>query len=274
MHLKLSHDGQYAQKLINNACGFMQRSVFWVHSFVIVLTVASLSYSRIGYSANSQHKMKEKAKTHRQQKRLKINPVTDNETAWTATAETNVYRAGTFENLAIGYSARHGWDFSVTLLNTQISGSNNRFIADTFFNLAKEFDINEDFAIFVGSQNGLAFVNTQPQLWNNFTFMDNRYDVMPSLLVHGGPYLANAAITGTSRQVGFIAGTEITFIENKLSLQMDYLSGHHALSGATVNMLLNITAQVQVYLGVSVPEQNSGNEFAGIIGFNFSTKSL
>ncbi|MGZ4980956.1 MAG: hypothetical protein ACXWE4_06610, partial [Methylobacter sp.] len=66
----------------------------------------------------------------------------------------------------------------------------------------------------------------------------------------------------------------ITFIQDKLSLQMDYISGHHSLSGATVNMLLNITSHIQMYMGVAVPEQNTGNEFAGIVGFNLSTKRL
>ncbi|MGZ4998406.1 MAG: hypothetical protein ACXV8J_11345, partial [Methylobacter sp.] len=66
----------------------------------------------------------------------------------------------------------------------------------------------------------------------------------------------------------------ITFIQDKLSLQMDYISGHHSLSGATVNMLLNITSHIQMYMGVAVPEHNTGNEFAGIVGFNLSTKRL
>ncbi len=217
---------------------------------------------------------KNKTKTHRQQKRLKINPVTDYEDAWIANAETNVYRAGTFQNITVGYSARNGWDYSLSLINSQFLGGNNQFQGDTFINIAKTFDINADFSIVGGTQNGLALVNAQPQRWYNFSYLDNRYDLTPWLLLHGGPCLANAAITGTSRQVGFIAGTEITFIQNKLSLQMDYLSGHHALSGATVAMVLNITARCQIYLGVSVPEQSSGNEFSGNIGFNLSTKNL
>ncbi len=224
----------------------------------------------VGYAADRQHQ----AKTHRQQKRLKINPVTDYEDAWTANTETNVYRSGTFENISVGYSARNGWDYSLSLINTQILGSNKQFQGDTFFNIAKTFDISTDFSIVVGSQNGVAMVNVQPQRWYDFTFLDNRYDVTPWLLMHGGPYIANAALTGTSRQVGFMTGTEITFIQNKLSLQMDYISGHQSLSVATVNVLYNISPRCQIYMGVSVPEQNSGNEFAGILGLNLSTKNL
>lgn len=239
-------------------------------TITIIITITGFLYIGVGYAAESKHK----AKTHRQQKRLKINPLTDYEDAWTANTETNVYRAGIFENITVGYSARNGWDYSLSLLNTQIIGSNKQFQGDTFFNIAKTFDMNTDFSIVAGSQNGFAMVNAQPQLWYNFTFLDSRYDVTPWLLIHVGPYLANTALTGTSRQVGFMTGTEITFIQNKLSLQMNYINGHQSLSGATVNMLFNITPRCQIYMGISVPEQNSGNEFAGILGFNLSTKNL
>lgn len=244
----------------------------FVHHYTIalVLTITGLMYSSVDYAAESNHK----AKSHHPQKRLKINPVTDNEDAWIANTETNVYRIGTFQNIAVGYSARHDWDFSLSLINTQILGGNKQFQGDSFFNASKTFNVNNDLSIVAGTQNGLAMVISEPQLWYNFTYLDNRYDVTPWLLMHGGPYIANAALTGTSRQIGFITGTEITFIQNKLSLQMDYVSGHHSLSGATVNMLLNITSRFQMYMGVSVPERDSGNEFAGIVGFNLSTKPL
>lgn len=240
------------------------------YTVALILTITGLIYSSVDYAAES----KQKAKSHRQQKRLKINPVTDSEAAWTANTETDVYRAGTFQNIVVGYSATHGWDFSLSLINTQVLGANKQFQGDTFFSVAKTFTVDDDLSIVVGSQNGLAMVNLEPQLWYDFTYLDNRYDVSPWLLMHGGPYIANAALTGTVRQIGFITGTEITLIQDKLSLQMDYVSGHHSLSGATVNMLLNITSRIQMYIGVSVPERDSGNEFAGIVGFNISTKNL
>lgn len=235
-----------------------------------MLTIIAFLFTGAGHAATS----KNKTKTHRQQKRLKINPVTDYEDAWIANTETNIYRSGTFENITVGYSASNGWDYTLSLLNTQIFGSNKEFQGDTFFNIAKTIDLNTDLAIVAGTQNGVAMVNSQPQLWYDFTFLDFRYEATPWLSIHSGPYIANTALTGTSRQVGFIAGTEITFIENKLSLQMDYLSGHHSLSGATANLLFNITYRCQLYMGISVPERNSGNEFSGIVGFNFSTKQL
>lgn len=241
----------------------------------VSLTMMAFLFSSAAFPATNKAKVKSKpTRSKLQQKRLKINPMTDYEGAWIANIETDVYRAGTFENITLGYSSNNGWDISLSLLNTQVLGNNNHFQGNTFLNIAKTFEISNDYAITLGTQNGVDLVNARPQLWFNFSFLDNRFDPTPWLLLHGGPYLANAAITGTSQQVGFLAGTEITFIQNKLSLQMDYISGHHSLSGANVSMIYNLTPRCQIYLGVLVPEQNSGNEFAGIMGFNFSTHNL
>lgn len=237
---------------------------------ISLLIMTGLMCSNFSHAVVNTHKVKEKSV--KKQKRLKINPVTDEEDVWTANAETAVYRAGTLENLSIGYSNSNGWDFSLSMVNIEIIGPNKLFQGDTFINIAKTFSINHDLAIVVGSQNGVALVNTHPQLWFNYTYMDGRYDVTPWLSMHIGPYLANSALTGTARQVGLTVGTEIVVIPHKLALQMDYTSGHQAVSGATVNMLWTVAPQCQMYMGVYVPEQNSGNEFAGIIGFNLATK--
>lgn len=238
---------------------------------ILILTVLALSDGGIAFAAT---KKTNGGKSHTQQKRMKINSMSDYDGAWIANIETDVYRAGTFENIHLGYSANKGWDFSFSLLNVQVIGGHNRFQGEPFANIAKTFAVDNRYSIAVSSSNGLMIGNAQPQSWLNFNFLDNRYGITPSIMVHGGPYLANAAITGTVRQIGFLAGIGIDFIPNKLTLQMDYISGHHNLSGANVNMLFNLTPRCQIYLGVLVPEQHSGNEFAGIVGFNISTHQL
>lgn len=190
---------------------------------------------------------------------------------WTFNTETDIYRLGTYQNIAGSYADPNGWSVSLSLLNTQILGANNLFQGDTFINVAKSFTISDTLSISIGSLNGVALTNIHPQVWYDYTYSDTQYNVTPSLMIHLGPYLANAALTGTTRQVGFLTGAEITFIPNKLALQMDYISGRQALSGATVNLLLNFTPSYQMYTGVYVPEQNSGYEFSGIVGFNYAT---
>lgn len=237
----------------------------------IGLLVGCLTMSHISYAVDSQHKSK--TKSH-QQKRLKTIPDTVEEDAWYGNLETNIYDDRSFENITLGYSANNGWDISLSLVNMQMLGANKQFQGTTFLNIGKTFAVTEDYSIIASSQNGVSLVNTQPQLWYSFSSLDNRYHLMPELAVHGGVYLANSALTGTVRQVGFIAGTEITLVENALALQMDYVSGHHSLSGGFVNMLFNLSPKFQVYLGVYIPEQDSGNDFSGTLGFNFSSKNL
>jgi hypothetical protein len=228
---------------------------------------SSVSYA---VTKTSSHK----SESQHKQKRLKINPITSEGDAWTANAESGIYRAGTYENIGVGYSTNNGWDFSVSLINTQIIGPDKVFHGDLFFNVAKTFSIIKELSVVVGSQNGFSMVNHHPRLWYNYDYVDTRYEATPWLSLHGGVYLANAEITGVYRQVGYLTGTELTFIPHKLSLQLDYVSGHQALSGATANIVFTITPKFQTYFGVYVPEQNSGNEFAGIIGFNLSSKNF
>jgi hypothetical protein len=137
--------------------------------------IIAFMFSGVGFAAAKTVKAKSKL----QQKRLKINPMTDYESAWIANIETDVYRAGTFENITLGYSAYNGWDISLSLLNTQVLGNNNQFQGNTFINIAKTFDINNDFALTIATQNGVALANVQLQLWFNFNFLDARYNVTP-----------------------------------------------------------------------------------------------
>jgi len=61
-------------------------------------------FSSIGYPAVK--KVKEKSKV--QQKRLKINPMTEYEDAWAANVETDIYRTA-LRKCIFGYSANNGW---------------------------------------------------------------------------------------------------------------------------------------------------------------------
>ena len=237
---------------------------------MLAMMAASLALSGAANGAGKREKVKQESR----QRRLKINPITEADGAWAVNTESNIYRAGTFQNLTFHYSAHNGWDAGVSLLNVEIIGGNKNFQGDTFINLAHTFNLNDVISVTAASQNGLALAHVHPRTWFNFNFIDGRFDLMPRLSMHGGVYLANKAITGTSRQVGFLAGAELMLVENQLSLQMDYLSGRHSLSGANVSMAYNLTPECQFYLGVLVPAHHSGNEFAGIVGFNLATHPL
>ena len=190
---------------------------------------------------------------------------------WTYNTETNVYKSANYQNVSAGYASTNGWSGSLSVLNTQFTGANNHFMGNTFANIAKEFDLNETFALTVGSMNGVALVNNSRQQWFNYNYLDAQYQITPAFMLHGGTYFANKPLTGTSSQVGYLLGSEITFIKDRLALQIDYTSGQQSLSGTAVHLLLDITPVYQVYMGVFVPDPQSGYEYTGIVGFNVTS---
>lgn len=247
--------------------------------FINVLLIALLLVANNSLAVNnSNHKTNasQKKQKQKQQKQRRIKAIVSpvDEDAWVANVETAVYRVGTFENISMGYSSANGWDVSLSLVNTQVLGANQHFQGDTFVNVAKTFDINHDWSLTLGSQNGVALSNPHPRLWYSYSYLDVHYQISSWLSLHTGTYLANKALTGTVQQVGVLTGTEVVFIPHTLALQLDYVSGHQALSGATANLQYTVDPHCQLYFGVAVPEQHSGNEFAGIIGVNLSTKDF
>lgn len=245
-----------------------------LNKIVIGFMILLLHNFSFANTVTETHQQTQKKQTKQRQKRLRsdVTPVDDE--AWVANLETAIYRAGTFQNISVGYSAKGGWDLGLLLVNVQMLGPEQHFQGDTFFNIAKTFNFKENFFLVLGTQNGTALSNPQPRQWYNYDFIDAHYLVNSHLSLHGGAFLGNNAVTGHGLKGGILTGAEIIFIPNGLSLQLDYSSGHHALSGAMANLLFTVDPHCQIYFGVSVPEKSSGNEFAGIIGINLSTKAF
>lgn len=195
----------------------------------------------------------------------------DDKGTWTYNTETNVYKSANYQNVSAGYASTNGWSGSLSVLNTQFTGANNHFMSNTFANIAKEFDLNEKVSFTAGTMNGVALVNNSRQQWFNYNYLDAQYQITPAFMLHGGTYFANKPLTGTSSQVGYLVGTEIAFIKDRLALQIDYTSGQQSLSGTAVHLLLDITPVYQVYMGVFVPDPQSGYEYTGIVGFNLTS---
>lgn len=126
-----------------------------------------------------------------------------------------------------------------------------------------------------GSQNGTTVLSTSIRKWYNIDFVNIRQELIEDRLnVYVGPYYANANLTGSVNQVGFMTGVEVKVIPKLITITGDYYSGHQNVSGAVVNIQYNILNNFQTYIGITVPEKNSGKEFSGVVGFNLSTKGL
>ena len=148
------------------------------------------------------------------------------------------------------------------------------FQADTFINVSKTFKINQSLGVIIGSQNGTYLsASSSPMQWQNLDYSLALYQVNSFMSIRGGMYWANHIMSGTTDVLGYLPGITLNLIDNTLTLQADYYSGQSSLSGAVVNLQYQ-AKYFSTYIGVGVPETNSGNEFYGILGFSLSSKGV
>jgi hypothetical protein len=207
-------------------------------------------------------------------KRLRVIPNLVQEEAWTINLESNVYQGTVYLSPQIEYSAKNGWDFSVASYNIPVQGSGaQNFEYDTYFGISKTFQFNKDVQFLIGTQNGSTIL-AKPHEWHQFHFANIRYDVFSPFTVYIGPYYSNQQLTTTVNQVGFMTGFQLKIVPNIFHITGDYVSGHQNVSGAVINLQWFVFPKFQLYTGIIVPETNSNNEFAGIVGFNLLTKDF
>lgn len=189
------------------------------------------------------------------------------------TLESDTYYGTEYFSPLVNY-AIDGWEFGLTsqnILITGLSGAQNHE-NDTYLNVAKTFKIMDHWHSTIGTQNGFVIpgpINSDQ--WHQFYFEDNDFELLKDWVsVHVGPYYVNQALSTTTSYFGYLTGTQITLIPHKLKLNLDYYSGHSNVSGATAQLTLKTSKHLSTFIGVGVPEQDSGNEFYGIIGFTVS----
>lgn len=244
----------------------------------LLLTVASLLCSStppLAYAGKSKS-----AKSHRKASLNKVDttPNLQDNNVFTLTSEANLYKNSLFENFDIDFSSRGGWDIQLSTYNVPVYSDPNLdqpFQADTFINVSKTFKINQAIGVVVGSQNGTYLsASSSPMQWQNLDYSLALFQVNQFMSIRAGMYWANRAMSGTTDVLGYLPGITLNLIDNTLTLQADYYSGQSSLSGAVVNLGYQATNYFLTYIGVGVPETNSGNEFYGILGFSLSSKRL
>jgi len=224
-----------------------------------------------------------KNKSTKSHKRASLNkvdttPNLQDSDVFTLTSEANLYQNSLYENIDIDFSSTGGWDIQLSTYNLPVYQDPNLFQpyqADTFLNISKTFKVNQLLGVIVGSQNGTYLsASASPMQWQNLDYSLALFQMNQILSIRAGIYWANHAMSGTTDVLGYLPGITLNLINNVLTFQADYYSGQSSLSGAVVNLQYQATNYFSTYIGVGVPEKNSGNEFYGIIGFTLSSKSL
>ena len=205
-------------------------------------------------------------------KKVNVTPNTRNEDVWTATLESNTYQDTVYLNPVLDFSSRNGWDIEIASYNIPVYGGGaQNYEWDSYINMSKTFDISTRFKAIVGTQNGTTALTTSHQL-HHVDYGLMIYQPLPTVNLHAGSYWANKALTVTTDYLGYTVGFAFEPLKNTISVQGDYFSGSNNVSGAIVNVFYHFIPKIQVYVGVRVPETNSGNEFYGTVGFSLASK--
>lgn len=181
-------------------------------------------------------------------------------------SEFNIYRNTLYNNWSLMQYGEN-WTYGVQIANVKFDGTSvQNYENDTYANLSRRFSYDK-FTFELGGQAGYNFSSASMKKLHATTFADLSYGVTDDVSLHFGGYYVNDELATKHQPYNFQAG--IKYKINKFVVTGDYYSGSNNLSGGVVNVYYRLTNTFRPYIGVMVPETNSGNEFAGITGFTW-----
>jgi len=209
------------------------------------------------------------------------------------------YNQTQYGNPSINYST-HGWDFGIISQNINEYSGNlqqaQNFENDTYININKTFKHNYVFdnldcgsacnyfsevlnnsSTTFGTQTGLVFPMSKsldPNKINastlhEFYFIDNDYEfIKDRLAYHMGTYYANQALTTTTSYWGMMYGMEAILWPKRLKLNLDFYDGRSNVSGTVIQGTVMFNRHLELFAGVGLATQGSGNYDYVISGIN------
>ncbi len=185
---------------------------------------------------------------------------------------------GGTSNSTFDVGVGNGWEVGVNMLGVSLydnsgppSPGPNQVSPDFLFNLQKGFEANEYWDVGIGGQfgfnpdrhaNGTKFLN--------YTWLINEFHV-PEHEKFGkwyfGGYYANLPYSGPGETGGFLLGSEIPVIEDKLSFQWDWTTGRNNLGVAVIGGVYTFESSWQLSLGAQVPSPGTQNPYGVVIEF-------
>ena len=203
------------------------------------------------------------------------------EDTWTMNSELNLYHVQGVQpattlylQQSFTYSTKSDWDFAISSQNIPFMGGGaQNYQMDTYAQAAKTLRANGTSVVLGGMYGYQLYPQPAPVGFSHqFYWLDADRSISDEIRIHSGAFYVNSALSTMTAYVGMMTGIKIT--HDDWRFQADYFGGHTNVSGATVTLGYFVEDWFQPYLGVIVPERNSGNEFAGVAGFNISTGDL
>lgn len=181
-------------------------------------------------------------------------------------SDINIYDNTGYNNI---YFKKYGsiWSYGIQIVNLRLYGDQvQNYENDTYVNLSRKFTY-QNFVLEVGAQAGYNFSSDSTKKLHATSFVDLNYSIVDDLSIHFGGYCVNDELATKHQPYNFQTG--IKYKVDKFIITGDYYSGSNNLSGAIVNVYYQWFDNFRPYIGIIVPEKNSGNEFVGTFGFAF-----
>ena len=210
------------------------------------------------------------------QRKIDTTPITDID-KWVLQTELNYYHIPNqisqntgnilptdtyYINATISRQIRTGTVIQVGTYNCPLAGGGaQNYECDTYINLSQNIPIYREWSALIGSQNGTVFKG--PLAWHNADYGLLEYNLSSTINIHAGTYFVDKDLSLTTNKIGYTTGISMEYMDWKF--EGDYFNGSTNISGANVNIFWK-----QYYIGVLVPEHNSGNNFSGVTGFKIA----
>lgn len=203
--------------------------------------------------------------------RIRVGANLEEDIGLSATTELNIYQSSIYSNHFIEYRTEDNLEGGLYFNNIPIEEGGiylPTYTYDSYFGLSKFFNITKDLRVGIGTQVGTE-LRPGTKTFLNFDYGLVEYEFTDRFTFGAGPYFANRALSTTSQNFGAIVNMSYKILKGKLWTEASWYSGDNNISGSMVNLFWKPVKKVELYIGTQVPAKNSGNEFAGNIGFVF-----
>jgi hypothetical protein len=153
-------------------------------------------------------------------------------------------------------------------LGTPAPGERRQVNPDLLVNAQKGFElIDEVWSLGIGTQAGVNPARQSRQVrFQNFTWGVSELTLTEGgLKAYVGAYYANTAYAGPGARGGFMLGTAVPIIKDKVHFQADFISGRRDISVGVVGAVFFLPNKWQLSLGAQLPAPRSGNPYGAVI---------
>ena len=178
-------------------------------------------------------------------------------------------------SITLDYGLGHGWEVGVnlfdgTIIPIPITTFNQEVVVsqDLLVNAQKSFELTDVFHMAIGGQVGRNLNDDiAKQHFVTFDWVVASLDV-PELRdskFYVGGYYGNRHYAGDPNRFGFMLGTEIPIIEEKVHFMADYISGQNTVALGVIGVVVLLPKHWSLSIGAQVPSPGSGNPYGGVL---------